>query len=79
MTAGSDQTSGRVGDAGHAEHDGASLGDAVELGKFLLGGGAADRESFDLAEPAFAFGFGDAGGEVVADLDQPAALGGVRA
>jgi hypothetical protein len=55
------------------------LGDAVELGEFLLGGGAADGESFDLAEPAFAFGFGDAVGEVVADLDQPAALGRVGA
>jgi hypothetical protein len=55
------------------------LGDAVELGEFLVGGAAADGESFDLAEPAFAFGFGDAGGEVVVDLDQPAALGRVGA
>ena len=42
-----------------------------------FGAGEADLESFDLAEPAFAFGFGDAGGEVVADLDQAVALGGV--
>lgn len=31
----------------------------------------------DLAEPAFALGFGDAGDEVVADLDQAEPLGGV--
>jgi hypothetical protein len=33
MPAGCGQPFGRVGDAGHAEHDGASLGDAVELGE----------------------------------------------
>ncbi|WP_235619277.1 hypothetical protein [Embleya scabrispora] len=30
-------------------------------------------QSFNLAEPAFALGFGDAGDQVVADLDQSAA------
>lgn len=34
-------------------------------------------QAFDLAEPAFTFGFGDACGEVVADLDESVALGGV--
>ena len=34
-------------------------------------------ESFDFAEPAFAFGFGDAGDEVVADLGDAGPLGGV--
>lgn len=36
-------------------------GAAVDLGEFLSGAGEADFESFDLSEPAFAFGFGDAG------------------
>jgi hypothetical protein len=40
--------------------------------------GVADSESFDFAEPAFAFGFDDAGIEVVADLFQSGALGWVR-
>jgi hypothetical protein len=40
----------------------------VDLGEFVVGGGEADLEAFDFAEPAFAFGFGDAGGEVVADF-----------
>jgi len=34
-------------------------------------------ESFDFAKPALAFGFSDAGFEVVADLDQPLTLGRV--
>jgi hypothetical protein len=46
----------------------------VELGEFVLGGGEADPQAFDFAEPALAFGFGDPVGEVVAD--RPA--GGVR-
>jgi hypothetical protein len=37
---------------------------AVYLGEFVVGAGEADLESFDLAEPAFTSGFGDAGGEV---------------
>jgi hypothetical protein len=41
------------------------------------GAGEADFEAFDFAGPAFAFGFGDAGGEVVADLCEPVALGRV--
>jgi hypothetical protein len=40
-------------------------------------GGEADPESFGFAGPAFAFGFGDAGVEVVADLLQAVPLGGV--
>jgi hypothetical protein len=51
---------------------------AVDLSEFVLGSGEADLESFDFAEPAFALGFGDAGGEVVADLGEAVALGGVR-
>jgi hypothetical protein len=41
------------------------------LGELLLGVGQAAPQSFDLAEPALAFGFQDAREEVVADLDEP--------
>jgi hypothetical protein len=72
---------GDLGDTGHAESDGgvASLNRAVDLCKFVLGGGQADPESFGFAEPALAYCFGDAGGEVVADVDQALRLGGVNA
>ncbi|WP_063767866.1 hypothetical protein [Streptosporangium roseum] len=50
----------------------------IELAELFLGASQADAEPFCLAEPAFAFGFGDAGDEVVADLLQPAALCRVR-
>lgn len=50
---------------------------AIDLGELVFGAGKADVESFDVAEPAFAFGFGDAGDQVVADLDEPVALGRV--
>jgi hypothetical protein len=56
---------------------GASGGDEVCLGDFVVGGGEADLESSGFAGPAFAFGFGDAGVEVVADLFQAVPLGGV--
>ena len=39
----------------------------VGLGDLVVGGGEADLESFGFAGPAFAFGLGDAGQEVVAD------------
>jgi hypothetical protein len=55
------------------------VGASFDLGEFVLGAGEADLQSFDLAEPALAFGFGDAGGEVVADLGESVALGGVVA
>jgi hypothetical protein len=55
----------------------ASAGFPVDLGEFFFDSGEADGEAFDFAEPAFAFGFGDAGGQVVADLGEPSALGGV--
>src|ERR1700722_12990213 len=60
-----------------AEVDGAVAGAPVDLGEFVLSAGEADFEAFDLAGPAFAFGFGDAGGQVVADLGDAGALGGV--
>ena len=46
-------------------------------GEFLAGADEADLQAVDLAEPAFAAGFRDAGVEVVADLDQSRALDGV--
>jgi hypothetical protein len=51
----------------------------VELGEFGAGGGEADFQAFDFTEPALAVGFGDAGGEVGADVGEAAALGRVRA
>ena len=74
---------GRGGDVavgGDAEADGLGPagGGQVGLGEFVVGGGEADLESFGFAGPAFAFGLGDAGQEVVADLFQAAPLGGVE-
>jgi hypothetical protein len=54
----------------------ARAGGRVELMELVDGPGEADLESFDLAEPTFSFGFGDSGGEVVADLFQTGASGG---
>ena len=68
--------SGFADGGGHAEVGGA-VGAAVDLGEFVFGAGEADFEAFGFAEPAFAFGFGDAGGEVVADLGDAGPLGGV--
>jgi hypothetical protein len=72
---------GRGGDVavgGDAEVDGlgAAGGGRVGLGELVVRGGEADLESFCLAGPAFAFGLADAGEEVVADVGEPATLGG---
>jgi hypothetical protein len=65
-------------EGGHAEADrGGGAGAPVDLGELVFGSGEADLEAFGFAEPAFAFGFGDAGGEVAGDLGDAAALGGV--
>jgi hypothetical protein len=56
---------------------GSSPEGGVDLGELVFGAGEADFESFDLAEPAFAFGFGDAGVKVVTDLLQPGSLRGI--
>ncbi|MFB7109188.1 hypothetical protein [Streptomyces sp. NPDC056291] len=50
----------------------------IELAELLLGASQADLETFDLAEPAFPFSFGDSGDQVVADLGKPCPLGRVR-
>ena len=66
------------GGCGHAEvGGGGGAGPAVDLGEFVFGAGEADFEAFGFAEPAFAFGFGDAGGQVVADLGDAGSLSGV--
>ncbi|MGW2426743.1 hypothetical protein ACWC0C_47745 [Streptomyces sp. NPDC001709] len=51
----------------------------IELAELLLGTSQADLKTFDLAEPAFLFRFGDAVNEVVSNLHQPLALGGIGA
>ena len=65
--------------SGHAELDGGgpALEGGVDLGELVVGAGEADFESFDLTEPAFAFGFRDTGVEVVANLFQPGSLRGI--
>ena len=70
---------GYVAVGGDAEADGlgASGSGQVGLGDFVVGGVEADFESFGFAGPAFALGLGDAGLEVVADLFEAVALGGV--
>jgi hypothetical protein len=68
-----------VREIGHSEVDlGVPCRQIVDLGEFLLGSGEADLEPFDFTEPAFALGFGDAGQQVVTDLEQARALGRVR-
>src|SRR5487761_1336068 len=69
--------SGGRRDCGEPELDGAGAGSAVDLGEFVFGTGEADLESFGFAEPPFAFSFGDAVDEVVADLGDAVPLGGV--
>ena len=51
----------------------------VEGGEFAARGVEADLEAFDFAEPAVDAGFGNAVGEVLDDLDEAAAGGGVGA
>ena len=55
-----------------------AVGDPVHGLEFLFGGLEGRFQAGDLAEPAFAAGFGDAGLEVVTDLQQPGCLGWVR-
>src|SRR5258708_6872442 len=64
-----------VGGASPADGLGPAGGGRVGLGELVVRGGEADLESFGLAGPAFAFGLGGAGQEVVADIGEPAALG----
>jgi hypothetical protein len=70
---------GDVAVGGDAEVDvlGAAGFGEVGLSDLVVGGVEADAESFGFSGPAFSFGFGDAGVEVVADLYEAVALGGV--
>jgi hypothetical protein len=72
---------GDIAVGGDAEVDGFGVagGGGVGLGDLVVGGVEADAESFGFPGPAFAPGFGDAGQEVVADLFEAVALGGVDA
>src|SRR5271166_1021062 len=73
------ETAGDVGEAGHAEADCvAGLGAPVDLGELVAGPGKADLESLCLPGPALAFGLGDAGDQVVADLCDAVPLAGRR-
>ena len=65
-----------AGECGHAELDCGGLPPQgrVDLGELVVGAGEADLQSVDFAEPALAFGFGDAVVEVAADLLQAGAL-----
>jgi hypothetical protein len=75
---GGEGAAGDLGEGWNAEVDrGATGSEIVELGEFVVGGGEADLQSFDLAEPAFTLSFVDAGGQVVADVGQAVALGGI--
>src|SRR5215207_9782107 len=70
--------SGGVGEAGDAEVGlVAAGGDLVHLGELAAGAGEADFQPFGFTEPAVGLGFGDAGDEVVADLDEAGPGGGV--
>ena len=65
-----------------AELDGLSgsgAGHLLDLGEFGAGSGEADLEAFDFAEPSFAAGFFDPGQQVLADIEEALALGGVGA
>ncbi|MGH3193125.1 MAG: hypothetical protein ACRDPY_35230 [Streptosporangiaceae bacterium] len=66
-----------VGRNAEADGLGPSGEGELDLGELVVRGREADLESFGFAGPAFAFGLGDAGQEVVADILQPVFLGGV--
>jgi hypothetical protein len=68
---------GDIAVAGNAEVGGAA-GRRLELGDLIVRCGEADLEAVDLAEPALAFGFSDAGDQVVADVDESRLLRRVR-
>jgi hypothetical protein len=69
-----------VAEGGDAEADGGGAAcPVVELGELGVGGGEADAQALGFPGPAFAFGFGDAVGQIAADLLKPGALGRVRA
>src|SRR5664279_1094822 len=70
---------GSLGETGYPQvHCGAAAGgDLVHLGQLVAGAGEADLQALGFAEPTVGFGFGDAGQEVVANLGEAVALGGI--
>lgn len=54
-----------------------SPGSPGDLGELVVGAGEADLQTFNLAEPPFAFGLTDPGDQVVADLGDARPLGRV--
>ncbi|GHE99238.1 hypothetical protein GCM10014715_64320 [Streptomyces spiralis] len=58
--------------------EGGALHGVGPEGEPVLRARAADLESLDFARPALPQGLGDAGDEVVADLDEPCPLRRVR-
>ena len=56
----------------------AAVGDLVHLGEFVAGASEADFQALCFAEPPVGLGLSDPREQVVADLDQTLALGGVR-
>jgi hypothetical protein len=71
---------GEAVEAGQAAVDGVLAGgELVGVGEFVVGGGDADGESFDVTEPTLLVSFGDAVVQVVAEFDEAGALGGVGA
>ena len=74
------ESAGGLGERGDAQIDrgGAAGGDLLHLGELVVGAGQADLESFGFAEPPVGLGLSDPREQVVADLDQTLALGGVR-
>ncbi len=67
-----------VSGGGKTEVDSSAVaGPAVDLGELVHSAGEADLQALDFAEPAFVLGLGDAGEQVVADLDDACALSGI--
>jgi len=60
-------------------HGGGAAGPLIQLGELLPRRVEADLEALGFAGPAFAFGFADPGGQVVADAFQPCPLSWVNA
>ncbi|MFD4652658.1 hypothetical protein [Streptomyces sp. NPDC058441] len=63
----------------HAKEYGPASGCRVNLADLGLSAGQADAETFDLTQPALLLCLSNAVDEVVADLDQTVALGGIGA
>jgi len=63
-SAAGDLAEGRDPEVDHA----GPAGPLVEFRELALSAGEADAQAFGFAEPALFLGFGDAGGQVVADL-----------